>query len=160
MNNKYMLVMPMFLLLIVSAMAVVVDPYSTVPLPQIESTTKPLDNTGLERTLLYCTSQVDGEGDTAKVMPSNTCPTTQMTKEMVDDGFEYFARIDYAKIKYNLETKTWDKVGSGMVKETNQLYTVNVPEPTTNFISSLRSSILGTLKTALCKVFPGLEMCQ
>ena len=131
-----------------------ITPLTTLVLPVLRSNNTP-DSEGIERTYLYCTWRIDNLGQEAIATNSILCPSPRQ-QFTFEDNQDYFMRIDYAKIKYN--GTAWNLIETGN-QQTTYNYLVNLPEPPQSLFDLIYNSILNTVKSILCSLFPFLSFC-
>jgi len=129
-----------------------VNAYEERELPSLTSN-ESLDLEGLQRTYLYCTWRIDNAGEEAKLMSANICPRSP-TNFTFDDDDDYSVRIDYAKIKFNTTSNKWDTIETGNSGLAEYLFWMQVPEPEASLLTNIYDSILVTIKSWLCPIFP------
>lgn len=148
----------MFCLLATNIHAETVEPYDTIYLPQVTSSV-PLDTEGLQRMYLYCTWRIGDQGEEAIPMTGTICPETQQTYTFEDDA-DYYVRIDYADIGYSQISHQWMVVDTGLADEMEVNYELDIPEPPQNVFTTAYNAIIGTIRHALCQIFPFLNFCS
>lgn len=130
----------------------------TLQLPQLESSVE-IDNIGLERTYLYCTWRIDGEGEEASQMSSTSCPEQQESFTFLNDE-TYYTRIDSADIFWNTATTQWEILEISAVDESTIEYNLDIPEPPQSLFDDIFDQIFNAVKSILCQLFPSLGMCN
>jgi len=160
-NMKYLIFSLLLAIVFISSVSastlILVDPYENRQLPQASSNVS-LDLTGLHRTYLYCTWQIDGMGEELEKMNSTLCPNPQINFTFEDDE-NYYARIDYIEMEYNQSIVGWQLVNTGMSGEKDYHYYLQVPEPHPTFLITILNTIRTTIRNILCSIFPGLGIC-
>jgi len=143
----------------ISAVEIVyVDPYETIQLPQLTSNVS-LDTEGLQRTYLYCSWRINGEGEEAVLMNGTQCPTTNQIFEF-EETEDYYVRIDWAWIGYSKVNNEWEMITTGSAGDLHKLYYLDVPEPPASLFTQMYTVIFGYVRSALCQLFPFLGMCS
>jgi hypothetical protein len=128
----------------------------TLSLPQLNSPVQ-IDNTGANRTYLYCTWRINGNGQEAFLMNNTLCPSPQQVFTF-NDNQDYYVRIDRADIFYN--GTGWQIASTGLVGESLTHYQLDIPEPSPSFLTSVYNTIYNTIKSAICYIFPWLGFCS
>ena len=126
-------------------------------LPQLQSIV-PIDNTGLERTYLYCTWRIDGNGQEAIQMNTTLCSNPQQSFTFQNDEI-YFMRIDRADIFWNTTALQWQLLGTSLVDESQINYNLDIPEPPQSLFDSIFNALINLIESILCQIFPGLGFC-
>ncbi len=135
-----------------------VDPYTTVNLPQITSNVSRVV-TGLNRTYLYCTWRIDGQGIEWDNMTTEICPDPRQTA-IIDEDLTYYSRIDYAKIFWNPDTLNWELIEVGNAGVLQQEYNMDIPEPPMSLFQQIWNALVNLFKSIICGIFPDLGMCS
>lgn len=157
--KKSLFVLPIFCLLLMNfVIAETVQPFETKELPQITSNVS-LDKQGVERTYLYCSWRIDGQGEEAVQMTGEICPETVKVFAFEDDE-TYYVRIDYADIIYSTIDNEWVLITTGNAGELQVDYELDVPEPPQSLFDLIYDTIIGKVKYWICQLFPSLEMCS
>ena len=154
MKGLIFLIMSILTISLISA--VDVTPHQTIQLPQLTAN-HTTDNSGVERTYLYCSWHIGNIGEEAILMNSTLCPATKPLFNF-EDSQTYSVRIDYAKISYtNLSGWVIQKIGKDGEMIVN--YNMSVPEPSSSLFSIIFDNIRTTIRGWLCQFFPGLSFC-
>ncbi len=130
----------------------------TVQLPQLQSLVEP-DDVGLERTYLYCTWIIDGNGEEAIQMSSVLCPDPQEEFTFLNDE-SYYRRIDRADIFWNTTSTQWEIQADSTVDESLIEYQLDIPEPPQRIFDNIFDTILDLVQNILCQLFPNLGFCD
>lgn len=128
-----------------------VNPTDTRWLPQLNSTIQ-LDKEGIERTYLFCTWRIDGNGQETIMMNVTMCPEERQNFTFTSSE-KYFVSIDYSTIFYNLTSLNWEISEVGNVANLTQFYNVNIPEPPGSLFTSIINIIRGWINSIICFLF-------
>lgn len=129
----------------------------TLQLPQMQSPVA-TDDVGLERTYIYCTWRIDGNGQEAVQMNSTLCPNPQESFTFQNDE-DYYRRIDRADIFWNTTSVQWEIASLSIVDSSTIEYILDIPEPPQSIFDSIFNQILSLVRSMLCQIFPSLGFC-